>query len=73
MTKSLYDPAVELKGRIEGRMEGRVEGRIEGENRKALEVAKEMLADGEPVEKIIKYSKLALVEIEKLRSEMLKH
>ena len=42
-------------------------GRQEGEKNKAMEIAKEMLNDGEPIEKIIKYSKLTKDEIEKLK------
>ena len=38
-----------------------------GERKKAIEIAKEMLKDGEPIEKIIKYSKLTKDEIEKLK------
>ena len=37
------------------------------ERKKAIEIAKEMLNDGEPIEKIIKYSKLTKDEIEKLK------
>jgi len=41
-------------------------GRKEGK----IEIAKEMLLDGEPMEKIIKYSKLTAAEIEQLRKDM---
>lgn len=44
------------------------EGKKIGENKKAIEIAKEMLLDNEPIEKIIKYSKLTKDEIEKLRN-----
>jgi predicted GNAT family acetyltransferase len=54
MTKTLYDPEVEKKG-IE-----------KGEKKKAIEIAKEMLKDNEPIEKIIKYSKLSREEILKI-------
>lgn len=37
----------------------------EGKRNKSIEVAKEMLKDGEPVEKIMKYCKLTQCEIEK--------
>jgi predicted transposase/invertase (TIGR01784 family) len=48
--------------------EGIEEGRHEGEKYKAIEMAKEMLADGEPLAKIIKYTKLREEEITKLIS-----
>lgn len=38
-----------------------------GEKRKAIEIAKEMLKDGEPIEKIMKYSKLTEDEIRELK------
>ncbi|EHJ00361.1 Conserved hypothetical protein CHP01784 [Clostridium sp. DL-VIII] len=43
------------------------EGREEGKEEKALEIAKEMLKDNEPIEKIIKYSKLSREEILKIK------
>ena len=46
MTKTLYDPEVEKRG-IE---QGRIEGRLEGENRKAIEVAENLLKLGVSVE-----------------------
>ncbi|NOW91091.1 putative transposase YdaD [Clostridium beijerinckii] len=39
----------------------------EGREEKALEIAKEMLKDNEPIEKIIKYSKLSKEEILKIK------
>ena len=48
--------------------EGKEEGQKIGENKKAIEIAKEMLLDNEPVEKIMKYSKLTKDEIERLRN-----
>lgn len=47
---------------------GREQGRIEGKFEANIATAKEMLLDNEPIEKIIKYSKLsekAIREIEK--------
>ena len=49
----------EAKGRADGLAEGREEGLAEGEAKKSRETAIEMLKDGEPLTKIIKYSKLA--------------
>ena len=56
----------EDRGRAEGRAEGRVEGRAEGEFLKALAVAKNMIADGEPIDRIMKYSGLTREEVENL-------
>ncbi len=53
-------------GMKEGIKEGRREGRREGEKNKAIEMAKEMLADGEKIEKIMKYTKLTKEEIEEI-------
>ena len=50
----------------DGKIEGKIEGVIEGENKKAIAIAKQMQIDGEPLEKIIKYTGLSKVEIEKL-------
>jgi len=55
VTKTLFDSEVERKG-----ME-------KGEKKKAIEIAVEMLKDNEPIEKIIKYSKLSREEIEKIK------
>jgi hypothetical protein len=43
------------------------EGIEQGEKKKALEIALEMLKDNEPIEKIIKYSKLSKEEILKIK------
>lgn len=50
----------------EGRAEGREEGRAEGEAARNLEIARKMKADGEPVDKIIRYTGLTKETIEKL-------
>lgn len=42
----------------DSRDEGRNEGRIEGRNEGKIEMAREMIKDNEPIEKIIKYSRL---------------
>ncbi len=49
--------------------EGREAGREEGKEEKALEIAKEMLIDNEPIEKIIKNSKLSREEILKIQDK----
>ena len=46
-------------GREEGRAEGRAEGLAEGR----IEIAKGMLSDGMPVDKISKYTGLTVEEI----------
>lgn len=52
------------------REEGRAEGIAEGAENQALEIAREMIADGEPNDKIIKYTKLPLEKITQLRSKL---
>ena len=56
--------SAEEKGRLKGRAEGRAEGRDE----RSLEIAREMLRDGESVEKIIRYTGLARQQIEELKA-----
>lgn len=51
----------------EGLQEGLKEGLKEGEYQKAVEIALEMLADGMPIEQVVKYSKLSIKEIQKLK------
>lgn len=46
--------------------EGRAEGRAEGKAEEKIEVAQNMKADGESVEKIMRYTVLSKEEIEKL-------
>lgn len=48
-----------------------LKGKEEGEKKKALEIASEMLKDNEPIEKIIKYSKLSEKEILDLKVRLL--
>jgi predicted transposase/invertase (TIGR01784 family) len=59
------DYALEEGKRI-GVDEGKKEGIKEGEKNKAKEMAKAMKKEGEPVEKILKYTGLARKEIEVL-------
>lgn len=44
---------------LEGKIEGRIEGKMEG----SIEVAKRMLADGMPIEVVLKYTGLTQAEI----------
>ena len=55
------------KGRAEGLAEGRAKGRVEGRAEGRAEVAREMLADGMPVDKIAKYTELSIEEIAALK------
>ena len=55
------------EGRVEGRAEGRVEGRVEGRDDERTAVALDMLADNEPIEKIVKYSHLPESKVLELR------
>ena len=52
-----------------GEAKGREEGLAEGEAKKSRETALEMLKDGEPLTKIMKYSKLAKEDILLLAKE----
>ena len=56
-------------GLAEGREEGIAQGLAEGEAKKSRETALEMLKDGEPLTKIMKYSKLAKEDILLLAKE----
>ena len=54
----------------EGRAEGRVEGRAEGQLEMATNTALDMLRDNEPIEKIIKYSRLSEERIKELALQL---
>jgi predicted transposase/invertase (TIGR01784 family) len=54
------------EGRVEGRAEGRKEGRAEGIAEGKIATARLMKADGEPAEKIARYTGLTIEEIQKL-------
>ena len=47
----------------DGREEGRAEGKFEGKTEERIEIAREMLKDKEPLEKIMKYSRLTREEV----------
>ena len=71
--KGVVDTSFE-EGKIEGKIEGRKEGLKEGlekglkegERKRNVELAKEMKRDGESIEKISRYTKLSIEEIEQL-------
>lgn len=48
------------------REEGRAEGRAEGREQKAIEMARIMLQNGEPIDKILQYTNLSKEQIENL-------
>jgi predicted transposase/invertase (TIGR01784 family) len=54
MTKTLYDPIVAEKAKIEGKIEGKIE------------VAKKLISLGFPIEKIAEITELPIAEIRKL-------
>ena len=56
------------EGLAEGRAEGRTEGLAEGDMARAVKAAKEMLADGMPVDKISRYTELTPEAIEALKA-----
>ena len=49
-----------------GKAEGKVEGKLEG----ARATATEMLLDNEPIDKIVKYTKLPREEVEALAAQL---
>jgi predicted transposase/invertase (TIGR01784 family) len=56
----------EDRGRQEGLQIGEQKGPQEGEQRKAFAMARNMIAEGEPVEKITRYTGLTREEVENL-------
>ncbi len=54
------------KGRVEGRAEGLVEGRAEGRSETLVEVAKNLLSIGTPIESIMKATGLSEEEIKSM-------
>ena len=60
---------VEYEALKRGREEGREEGMQQGVVEERLEIARAMIADNEPVEKIKRYTGLAIEAIEHLRTE----
>ena len=53
--------------------EGKAEGKAEGKTEERRQLAEEMIRDGEPIEKTIKYSKLTKKEINELKNEVLQN
>jgi len=70
--KKLYNDRDELQAaEIRGVEKGKAEGKAEGKIEERRTIALEMLADNEPDEKIIKYSKLTRKELEALKNKLL--
>ena len=63
--KNSLDTARE-QGFEKGHEKGRVEGRAEGRDERSIEIAREMLADGESVEKIMRYTSLTETQIREI-------
>jgi len=55
------------EGFAKGHAEGRAEGRAEGHEERSVQVALDMLAENEPIEKIVKYSHLPESKVLELR------
>ena len=53
-------------GKAEGKVEGKVEGKAEGKDERNMEIARQMKSDGEPVEKIIRYTGLSKEAIDNI-------
>lgn len=64
--KNVMDTSFE-EGLLEGLAQGKEEGLIEGERKSSHATAKMMLADGEPVDKIIRYTQLSAEQIAALK------
>jgi predicted transposase/invertase (TIGR01784 family) len=50
----------------EGKAEGKAEGKEEGKAELKIEIARQMKSEGEPVEKIVRFTGLPADEIERL-------
>jgi predicted transposase/invertase (TIGR01784 family) len=62
--------AIEKEVKQEGLKQGREEGVKEGSKEEKRSIAKSMLRDGEPIEKIMRYTGLPKVTINKLYKEI---
>ncbi len=69
LTPAEYDLYIRTKLQEDAEELALAENFNEGQEKKAIEIAKEMLADNEPIEKIVKYTKLSIEEIEKLEKK----
>jgi len=61
----------DMKNSVDTALDDGIEiGKVKGSNKRALEIAKEMILENEPVDKIIKYTKLTKLQIENLIIEL---
>ncbi|MEM7176014.1 MAG: hypothetical protein AAF443_08895 [Chlamydiota bacterium] len=58
------------ESRLEGKKEGKEEGKIEGRKERNREIAREMILDGEEIQKIVKYTGLTPQWIGRLKNEI---
>ncbi len=58
------------KAKQRAREKGLAKGRAEGERQKAMEIAREMLAEGDSSERVARLTKLSLEEIEELKRQL---
>ena len=54
----------------QGFLDGRQEGFLDGESNRSIKVAKIMLTDGEPIERIMRYTELSELEIKSLQTNV---
>lgn len=66
MTRTLYDPIVAEKAKLEGKLEGKVEGKLEGK----LEAARNAIKKGFSLEDIAEITDLPLKTVQKLKAEL---
>jgi predicted transposase/invertase (TIGR01784 family) len=68
--KALRHERARMRGAFEnGVLQGVVQGNAEGKNEKALEIARNLIESGMPIEKIAAVTALSREEIEKLRED----
>jgi len=63
----LFREGILAEGKNEGKIQGKIEGKIEGKEERNVEIALEMIKDGETNEKIKKYTGLNNEKINELR------
>ena len=65
-----YLAALKVKARSEGHAEGLEEGRSEGRSEERREMATNMLAEGDSVEKVVRISKLTEAEVFAIKASL---
>ena len=69
--RSEYKYQLDLQSKmVYAKRQGMQEGRVEGELAKALAIAQNMITDGEPIDKIMRYTGLTREEVEALHKEL---